>query len=333
MPLHNRLKQMDIFNYIPESLKEASYIGLFFSIAFVILTTILLLNELISFVKPGVESDMLIDHLKDNKDLTVNIEIVFPRYPCGLLSLDKMDILHSHIVDVTENLKKYRIDHRQYIIGPQKPLLNKNLTERIQILTKQAEANEGCHIIGNFTVKMVPGNFHISFHNYGTEFQYLINNGKYVPDMSYMIRRLAFGDVDVNTQNKIIKDFGLETLHTLNNSKQIKLKETYGYLHGVVNELRIVPSRFEYSIDNVYDLYQYTATSKAIRTRNVAVYFNFDIENFFMHFKKIDRSFSHMCIQCMAILGGFYTLMLVIKLFFEEGMMNIIFKRQIGKLE
>ena len=333
MTLESRIKRIDIFKIVPESFKEASIFGIAFSAFFILLTSALLLNELATFISPRIESQLMVDHLKDDKDLTVVLDIMFPAYPCSMLSLDKMDVLHSHIMDVSENLKKYRVTDHQFVIGVQEPLENKNFTARVDIIKEQVAAREGCNLVGNFTIKMVPGNFHISFHNYGSEFQYLMRNGIYLPDLSHRIRRLSFGDVDYYNQNRIVKDFGLSTLHTLNDARQDRLKERYGFPHGVTNEIRIVPSRFEYSPSEVYELYQYTTTTKATPTRNVAVFFQFDIENFYMHFKKVESSFSHFCIQCMAILGGFYTLTLVLKLFFEEGVMNTVFKRRIGKLE
>ena len=333
MTLESRIKRMDIFKIVPEAFKEASVFGIVFSVVFILLTSALLLNEFVNFISPRIESTMLVDHLKDDKDLTVVLDVLFPAYPCGLLSLDKLDVLHSHIVDVSENLEKHRVDSRQFVLGPQESLEGKDFNERIEIIKSQVTNREGCNLVGNFTVKMVPGNFHISFHNYGSEFQYLLRQGIYHPDMSHEVRKLMFGEADYHTQKRIIKDFGLNTLHTLNDSKHERLKEKFGFPHGVMNEIRIVPSRFEYSPAEVYEFYQYTTTSKALPTRNVAVYFQFDIENFYMHFKKLDSSFSHFCIQCMAILGGFYTLVMVLKLFFEEGVMKTVFKKRIGKLE
>lgn len=52
----------------------------------------------------------MIDHLKDDKDVSVQIDIVFTNYPCAMISLDKMDKIHSHIMDVEENLKKMRLN-------------------------------------------------------------------------------------------------------------------------------------------------------------------------------------------------------------------------------
>lgn len=64
-------------------------------------------------MSPRIESELLIDHLKDDKDLYVFLDVVFPNYPCGMISLDKMDVLHSHIMDVEEKLVKFRVDNRE----------------------------------------------------------------------------------------------------------------------------------------------------------------------------------------------------------------------------
>ena len=333
MSFETRIRRLDLFKIVPESFKEASVIGIVFSVIFVLLASVLLLNELTTFVNPRVESTMLVDHLKDDKDLKIVLDVLFPNYPCGILSLDKMDVLHTHTVDVSEGLIKTRIDSHGMIIGKQESLEGVGFLDRIELIKNQITKHEGCIIAGSFTVKMVPGNFHISFHNYGPEFQHLLQLGLYLPDMSHITRVLTFGETDLYTQNRVKRDFGLNNLHTLNGNKHEKLIEKVGFPHGVINEIRIVPSQFVYSSSEVSEFYQYTAISKAIPTRNVAVYFQFEIENFFMQFKHIDRSFSHFCIQIMAILGGFYTLAMILKLFFEEGVLNMIFKRRIGKLE
>lgn len=48
--------------------------------------------------------------------MVISLDVTFHQYPCGMLSLDKMDVLHSHIVDVEENLKKIRINKKGRVI-------------------------------------------------------------------------------------------------------------------------------------------------------------------------------------------------------------------------
>ena len=334
MTIERRLKQLDIFKIIPESFKEASVTGICFSFLFILLTMVLLINELVYFVQPTISSEMMVDHMKDDKDLTVNLEVEFPKYPCAMLSLDKMDVLHSHIMNVQEKLVKTRIKPGTDYAETQVTTDGLGFNEKFKMIQEQVENKEGCLLKGSFTIKMVPGNFHISFHAYGAEFQNLLAKQIYIPDMSHHVKQLSFGDVDQDKQNEIISDFRLKTLHTLNDTKHENLKDRLGFPHGVVNNIRIIPSRFEYDDEeDIYELYQYTATSKGVVSRQVAVYFMFEIENFYMYFRRSENSFSHFLIQTMSILGGFYTLMLISKMFIEDGVMGAVFKKRIGKLE
>lgn len=72
--------------------------------------------------------------MKDDKDLEVILDVVFPNYPCAMMSLDKMDVLHSHIMDVEESLVKNRIDSKQKILGRYKNNDTITSQERINII-------------------------------------------------------------------------------------------------------------------------------------------------------------------------------------------------------
>lgn len=101
---------------IPEQMKQASYIGIFFSILFIVLISFMVINQFMGFFYYDMQSQLLIDHFKDDQDMQISLDITFPNYPCGMISLDKMDVLHTHIMDVEENLEKIRINKRQKII-------------------------------------------------------------------------------------------------------------------------------------------------------------------------------------------------------------------------
>lgn len=196
--IRDRLLKLDILKVIPEDAKQSTIIGVVFSSFFTILASILFLNEVSTLISVKTSSELLIDHLKDDVDIPVWIDIVMPYYPCGMLSLDKMDVIHSHIVDVEEGLNKYRLDQKGKQIG--KFLWSKTQTvaemdfnEKINTVQAQIDNSEGCRVVGSFGVKAVPGNFHISFHNYGDMFQYMMQRGKWQPDMSHKINSLRFG--------------------------------------------------------------------------------------------------------------------------------------------
>lgn len=196
--LKERLMKMDILKIIPETAKESTIIGVGFSIFFTLLASLLFINELSTLLSVQIGSQLLIDHMKDDKDITVDLNIEMPFYPCAMLSLDKMDVIHSHIVDVGEGLTKFRLNSQGKQIG--KFLWSKvqtvaqiPLDEKVNTVQGQIKDKEGCRIVGSFTVKAVPGNFHISFHNYGDIFQYLMQRGLWQPDMSHKIKQLRFG--------------------------------------------------------------------------------------------------------------------------------------------
>lgn len=110
MALGNKMKRIDFLKIVPEKMKEASYLGLGLSLIFTVLLILMILNQLSGLFSNRIESQLLIDHMKDDKDLEVILDIIFPNYPCAMMSLDKMDVLHSHIMDVEESLVKNRID-------------------------------------------------------------------------------------------------------------------------------------------------------------------------------------------------------------------------------
>ncbi len=62
----DKLRKVDIYWYVPEGLKEASYIGIVFSFFFALLSIILVTNSLIGFTKQQIDTELIIDHMKDD---------------------------------------------------------------------------------------------------------------------------------------------------------------------------------------------------------------------------------------------------------------------------
>lgn len=333
MELKGTIRRLDVFKMIPEEFKESSYLGVGLSILFLITAVILLINQFTLLVIPRIESEMLVDHQKDDKDLVVNLEVLLHSYPCGLVSLDKLDAVHSHTLDVQENMVKYRTNQWGKVIGKQEDTDALTMDARIAAMSHQVENKEGCLLSGNFAIKLVPGNFHISFHKYGPEMQTLMARQGFRPDFSHTIKRLSFGGETVDLESKVMSDFRLETLHSLSNVESTGLMEKLGFPHGVLHQLNIVPSTFDYGDGRVYEVYQYSATSLDISGGAFSITFKFHIENVVMRYKKKSGSFSHFLIQSVAILGGVYMLMYILKMFIEDAVLSSIYKRRIGKLE
>lgn len=202
--LRERIKNLDILKQIPEDAKESTIIGVIFSMFFVLIASILFLNELNTLLSVTTTSELVVDHLKDDVDIIVWLDIEMPFYPCAMLSLDKMDVIHSHIVDVEEGLSKFRLDSRgkqigKFVWSKTQNVSEMNFDEKINTAQAQISNAEGCRVKGNFSVKAVPGNFHISFHNYGDMFQYMMQRGTWQPDFSHKINTLRFGGSSAKT--------------------------------------------------------------------------------------------------------------------------------------
>lgn len=133
---------------------------------------------------------------------------------------------------------------------------------------------------------------------------------------------------------RLMNDFGLNTLHTLDSVNFDRLTQKIGFPHEVKHKIKIVPSKFEYSKDNIQEMYQYTATSYEIGgMARMRILFDFNIENLYMHYTRSYGSIWHFLINCCSIFGGLYTSILIIKMFLEEGIIKSIYKKKIGKLE
>jgi hypothetical protein len=333
MDLKRTIQRLDVFKMIPDEFKESSVLGLILSVMFVGLAGLLIFNQVVILTSSHIDSEILVDHLKDDKDLNVNLEIALHKYPCALVCLDKLDEVHTHTMDVQENLVKYRLNPSGSVIAVQPNTDELNIDQRINLAKQQIDDNEGCLLSGNFTIKMVPGNFHISFHRYGMETQQLMGREGFRPDFSHTIKRLSFGNEDLITEKKVVNDFGLSSIHSLEWTEEKDLTRRLGFPHGVMHQLNIVPSKFEYLDGRSHEIYQYSGSTFTIAGGMLSITFKFNIENVFMYYKKRAGSLSHFLIQCATILGGTYMLMSIIKLLIEDGVLNMIYKRRIGKLE
>jgi hypothetical protein len=74
------------------------------------------MNTFLSLFKSEITSELLIDHNKDNQNMRIYVDIVFYKYPCSLLSLDILDVLHSHTLNVENTLKKIWVDSKEKAI-------------------------------------------------------------------------------------------------------------------------------------------------------------------------------------------------------------------------
>jgi hypothetical protein len=56
------IKKLDVYQVIPDEMKESSVFGVCLSFLFIAIAAILLLNQIGTFLSPGVYSEVTIDH-------------------------------------------------------------------------------------------------------------------------------------------------------------------------------------------------------------------------------------------------------------------------------
>ena len=329
MSLKDKIKKIDMFGMIPDEIKEASIIGLGCSIFFLLFCVVLVMHTFNRFMTNTISSELIVDHIKDDRDLTIHLDVLMFRYPCGLVSLDKIDAVHTHIMNVKEGLEKVRISRNNDEIGAYTQA--SEFEERVAAIERQVNEKEGCRVKGTFKIKFVPGNFHISFHDYINEFNMVRLKG-FEPDFSHRVNHLSFGEEDDNVSKKVGRDFGIDTTHAIN-GQEAKHMLNFGFFHSVTHHLNIVPSKFIYEeTGKTIESYQYTSTMIK-GSGNPSITFQMGIENVVMIFKAKTQTLTHFLIMLMAIIGGFYMIVDFLRGFVEDALFKIVFKRKIGKLE
>lgn len=127
----------------------------------------------------------------NNAPIEATIDFFFPKAPCHLISLDLEDELMGHAVNIA-NVKKVRHSQEGVVLsGPYEVLKE---ADPYAATKKALLDQEGCRVYGQFTLKEVPGNFHVSFHGYLDMVLRLNAEGVLTsPDYSFKVTELYFG--------------------------------------------------------------------------------------------------------------------------------------------
>lgn len=110
---------------------------------------------------------MLVDITHHDDQLNINLDIVFPKMPCDVLSLDVQDVMGTHMGDVRGNLQKKRLSQDGTVLTVSSVLEAKQQrSQLLQTVKDEITEKQGCQLSGFFQILRVPGNFHISTHAY-----------------------------------------------------------------------------------------------------------------------------------------------------------------------
>lgn len=124
MPANNALgfKRFDIFKKMPRDLTEPTIFGALVSIICTVVLVGLTIFEIQNYVRSESHAELVIDTSHRDDFVNINLDIVFEKMPCDVLSLDVQDIMGTHKSDIMGDLKKHRIDKNGKVLSTESAL-------------------------------------------------------------------------------------------------------------------------------------------------------------------------------------------------------------------
>lgn len=326
--VQSKLRKLDVYRKLPQDLTEATMSGAILSIIAMVCMSLLFVTELSEYLTISTTSEMFVDINRGGEKLNINVDITFPRYPCGLLSLDAQDVMGSHIVNVGGTLLKRRLNSSGTLISVEK--VEHGHQTDIASIKKQFDDGEGCQILGNVLVNKVPGNFHISSHAQHGAIHEIIQGDPSKLDLSHQINHLSFGDTqDIDY---ILKSFTKGVLNPLDSVSKIRASEdrkskTYEYY------IKVVPTTYFNLRGAEYHVHQFTANGNEYPAEGLpAVYFRYDLSPVTVKFTQVRDSFFHFLVQVCAIVGGIYTVAGLVDNLIHTSVSKLLRKTREGKV-
>ncbi|EPY31860.1 COPII vesicle protein [Strigomonas culicis] len=301
-------RRADMFRRIPKDLTEATTTGAIISIICLSVMTLLFLGEVISYVFPRTQSDVVVDPGSGSGEkMKVHIDITFYQLPCALASLDIIDVLHNHVMGSMDNIVRTRLDAKGREVGV---FTDSNAPEVVK--------TEGCRLVGHFFVTKVPGNFHISCHSRPKLAHTNFPNGLI---MDHKINHLSFGATNVKKLSSVAQ------LSPLDGQKAVE-----NHPHLFQYFLDIIPTTYEGTIFSSHT-YQFTSqmsTTHSNKNMMAAVFFQYQVSPLSVKYSAGRVSFTHFLTYLCAIVGGVFTVCGLMSRFIQVSSAQIQ-KRFMGK--
>jgi hypothetical protein len=327
----SKLKKFDVYRKLPQDLTEPTVSGALVSIVACSFMLLLFLSELNTYLAISTSTEMFVDINRGGEKLIINIDVIFPRYPCGMTSLDAQDIMGSHVMNVEGSMKKIRIDTNGNILSEEDLLTEStNNAQLTGIIKQQLQDKEGCRLKGNIKVNKVPGNFHISSHAFHDRVHAVVGNDIGKLDFSHEIVHLSFGENhDIQTIQTAFHEGVLSPLDSVKKIRPENVKEPISYEYYI----KVVPTTYKTLQDKEYYVHQFTANSNEYRAEGApAVFFRYDLSPVTVKFAQVQESFFHFIVQVCAIVGGVFTVAGLIEGFLHSSIAKVLKKREEGKL-
>jgi hypothetical protein len=107
---------------MPRDLTEPTFCGAIVSIICTFVLVSLTIFEVQSYLRNESHAELVIDTSHRDDFVNVNIDILFPRMPCDIISLDVQDIMGTHKTDVMGELYKIRVDENKKVLSTESAL-------------------------------------------------------------------------------------------------------------------------------------------------------------------------------------------------------------------
>ena len=315
-------KTFDFFQKVAlDNVTKPTLIGSFLSISAISIMIFLFVRQLNDFYSYHTKTDSVVQQPNNaDEQLSINMELLFNSVPCNLLSLDTVDIINNHRGDISDTITKKKYYHNTGGFY-QKYLTNRNLED----LVRGINANEGCAFVGKIRVNQVPGEFHISFHNYRNLWRELNQrNRDLVPKvkLSHSFKSLSLGD----TPKKVVKRFELDPslfFRSFININTFNDKEILNYNYFI----KIIPYMLvDENWGSNYYTYSFSLTSKSTpfnphHDEMPIVTIRYEFSPIMMKVTHLKRDYLHFLTHVSAIVGGVFVVFSII----NRIMTNILY--------
>jgi hypothetical protein len=307
------VKGLDLFRKVSGDLSSQTSIGGTITLIALISMGTLFVTETIDYLSVSIRKETLVDQDRGSGKLPINFNITFPHAPCHLVSLDYMDSVGNHVLDVKEVVNKVRLDASGNVISEP---FETSIESMIQALNN----GEGCRTEGTIKVVKVPGNFHISFHAHHDKIHRLGNSAMSKVSFAHTIHHLSFGPGMLN--QSIVRKFG-QGSHT-NFAPYDGLAEDAQRGVAIRHEyyISIVPIQYCNEVDHSENYsYQFSMSSYNSQIRSLfgAVWFRYEIESVTMKYVLEDKSFAKYLVNLCAILGGIFAVLGVVHSLLQQA--------------
>jgi hypothetical protein len=324
-----KLKKLDVYRKVPTDLTEPTLSGAIVSIVAASFMVLLFFSELSEYLRVTTQSEMFVDVNRGGEKLTINFDITFPRFPCGIMSLDAQDIIGTHIVNVEGSMKKQRIGNDGSSLGDEDALAS-GVKFDADAIRKQLERSEGCRMHGYIRVNKVPGNFHISSHAFHEHIHGIVGGDFSRLDLSHQITHLSFGDnADLSSIRTSFSEGVLSPLDEFSKMKTTGVRGSLSYEYYI----KVVPTTYLTLDNQEFFVHQFTANTNEYQAHGLpALFFRYDLSPVTVKFSQDQESFFHFLVQVCAIIGGVFTVSGLVEGAIHASMASVLKKSRQGKL-